>query len=272
MDKYTLATQKSFAFKSVEKPFRLLIFLLLTVAFLAALFLSKANAGPHLVLIPKVNFPVKEFDLGTVEEGIEVRHVFKIENLGKKTLKITTAFSTCGCTVPVIKKKRIEPGEYGELEVIVDTSMKQGEVIKPIEVRTNDPLNPVSTIYIKAKVIGPHENLGKDKTAKIFTGKCARCHVDEGKGKLGEDLYNADCAMCHGYRAKGIPAVAPTLIPFPWENKEFAGAMKQIISRGSKSHKSMPGYLKEAGGPLDEKEIDSIIDFLRKKSALEKKS
>ncbi|MBY0359935.1 MAG: DUF1573 domain-containing protein [Candidatus Obscuribacterales bacterium] len=237
--------------------------------YLVVTLLLAANAAFAQTQPPKIVFPETQFDLGKVEEGVEMRHIFKIRNDGGKLLVIKAAFSTCGCTIPKLKKKEIQPGETVDLEVIMDTSMKQGKVDKQVEIRTNDPVNPVSTIHIKADVRSPHADLGVDKTAKIFTGRCAACHVQKGIGKTGEDLFFADCAMCHGFRAGGVPGVAPPLVPADYHNKAFADYRKKIISFGSKSHRSMPGYLKQAGGPLTEKEIDSLIDYLRWKSDFE---
>ena len=256
----------------MQKQIRLLLILILALTALVPCSNQISLAGPHIVLIPKINFPETEYDFGVIEEGIEVRHSFKIENLGKKTLLITTAYATCGCTVPNIKKKRIAPGESAEMEVVMDTSMKQGDVKKAIEVRCNDPVTPVSTVYVKAKVTSPHANMGKDPATKIFSGRCAACHVEQGVGKIGEDLFFADCSMCHGFRAKGIPAVAPALVPFDYHDKDIAAAKRQVIAEGSKFHRSMPGYAKASGGPLTDKEIDSLIEYLKWKSDLELKN
>lgn len=242
----------------------------LVLTFLAFFVTFVANPGfAQDISAPKIDFPEKDFDLGKVEEGVELRHTFKISNLGSKLLLIKSAFSTCGCTVPHLKKKEIKPGETVDLEVMMDTSMKQGKVDKQIEIHSNDPTNPVATLHIKADVKGAHADLGEDKTAKIFSGRCAACHVQKGIGKSGEELFFADCAMCHGFRGGGIPGVAPPLVPADYHNQEFSDYRKRIVSFGSKTHRSMPGYLDRAGGPLTEKEIDSLIDYLRRKSDLE---
>lgn len=266
-----MSTVNLFRTRSTKKHCHRKYALLLLFSSLLSLTITAIKADENKSA-PEISFPEKEFDLGKVEEGANFRHTFKIENHGQKILQIKTAFSTCGCTIPVIKNKEIKPGESGELEVIMDTSMKQGHVSKPIEIHSNDPLNPVSTLYIKADVRSPHADLGTDKTAKIFTGRCAACHVSKGIGKTGEELFAADCAMCHGFRAAGIPGVAPALVPFNYHDREVSDAMKKVVSFGSKVHRSMPGYLKEAGGPLNEEEIDSLIDFLKTKSDRESKS
>ena len=214
---------------------------------------------------PVIELKETEYDFGTIDEGIEVRHVFSLRNAGSKRLEIKTAFSTCGCTIPHIKHREIAPGQTGELDVLLDTSMKQGQVSKPIEIHSNDPENPVTTIHIKATVRGAHFDLG-DVKAKIFTGRCAACHVEKGKGKQGEELFAADCAMCHGFRAAGIKGVAPSLVQGNYEDQSYCSAMSHVISYGSSSHRSMAGYLSEAGGPLSAKDIESIVAFLKKKS------
>lgn len=246
---------------------------LLLAALSSLLPLCTSLAGPHQVLLPEISLPEKEFDLGKIDEGVQVRHVFKIKNIGKRSLYINKTESTCGCTVPTLKKKSIEPGETVDLDVLMDTSMKQGSVSKQITIHSNDPLHRKAIIFLKAQVRSPHADLGngEQRVAKIFMGRCAACHVEKGKGKIGEDLYIADCSMCHGFRAKGVPGVAPALIPLDYHNKQISDGLKEIVCRGSKTHRSMPGYLKSAGGPLSEAEIDSLLEYLRWKSDLEMK-
>lgn len=92
------------------------------------------------------------------------------------------------------------------------------------------------------------------------------CHVTKGIGKVGEELFWADCAMCHGFRGTGINGVAPSLVPLDYHDKDIAAAKRDVIANGSKFHRSMPGFSKEHGGPLNDKEIDSLVQFLQKKS------
>lgn len=233
-----------------------------------------AGCQPQDKSAPQISVPEKEFDVGNINEGVETRHVFKISNTGGQTLRITKTHASCGCTVPTIKKNIIEPGETVDMEVLMDTSMKQGSVSKPIEIHSNDPINPIVKVHLKAKVKSPHADLGRadERSAKIFTGRCAACHVTKGIGKVGGELFFADCAMCHGFSARGVPGVAPALVPFDYHNQIFADGMKKIISEGSKTHRSMPGFLKSAGGPLSEKEILSLVEFLKQKSDAESRN
>ncbi len=102
----------------------------------------------------------------------------------------------------------------------------------------------------------------------MFAGKCATCHVQQGIGKSGEDLYIADCAMCHGFRADG--GEAPSLVRFNYSHKPVTAYVRDIISHGSRSHLSMPGFLKAAGGPLTAAQIDSLMQYLSWRSDLGK--
>lgn len=217
---------------------------------------------------PKIRFDKTLHDFGSVEEGIDISCKFIIHNDGDKALKITETKSTCGCTVAAVKQKSIPAKASEELTVMMDTSMKQGPVKKEITIKSNDPENPSATIFITADVENPHRNLGKNVQAKIFSGRCAACHVNEGVGKLGEDLYLADCAMCHGFRAKG--GVGPGLLGLDYENKVLAKGLRKIIAEGSPTNRSMPGFATTHGGPLKDAEIDSLINYLSWRSKLEK--
>lgn len=210
---------------------------------------------------PRISIQTSEFDFGPVDEGIEISHNFAIENRGDAPLKIIKAESSCGCTVPTVKDKTIAPGGIGEVRVTVDTAMKQGLIRKEVKITSNDPLQPVISMFVNMTVKDPHTGLSAQGKAKIFTGRCAVCHVDQGIGKMGEDLYLADCAMCHGFNAEG--AVGPALTPRNYHDKNVREYTIAVTSQGSRTHPSMPGFLKSAGGPLTAKEIASIIAYLR---------
>jgi mono/diheme cytochrome c family protein len=209
---------------------------------------------------PKIVFDAETFDFGKVEDGIQIEHKFKVTNSGGSLLKIYNVDASCGCTTPEMHKRQLQPGESATLDVIVDTTMKQFSVTKTIHVDSNDPVRPIVNIEVKMDVLDPHRNMKKGESAKIFTDeKCASCHVYKGTGLFGADLYNADCAMCHGPKAEG--AVGPALFG-PYTNPEFSKTITQITSYGSKTHRSMPGFLGEAGGPLNKEQIDSIVKYL----------
>lgn len=210
---------------------------------------------------PRIRFDRREHDFGTIEEGIDVKCQFRVYNDGQKPLSILSVISTCGCTIPAMKRKTIMPAAFETLTVVMDTSMKQGAVSKEITVSSNDPANPSMDLYVRANVSDPHANLGGEAGVKIFKGRCAACHVALGEGKSGEDLYLADCAMCHSFRGKDGNIVAPSLYAFDVKNPDVAKSFRRVIEEGSPTHRSMPGFAKEKGGPLSKKQIDSLIKY-----------
>jgi mono/diheme cytochrome c family protein len=100
----------------------------------------------------------------------------------------------------------------------------------------------------------------------LFKGQCAACHVAKGKGKTGEALFVADCAMCHGLNATG--GVAPSLVKQNYNDPAQKARMKDIISNGAPHNPEMPPFSLAKGGPLNEAEIDSLVNFIVYKSTL----
>jgi len=232
---------------------------------LLALSTAAADQGGQ----PNIQFDSQVFDFGTVDEGARINHTFKVVNKGSGTLKIVEAYASCGCTTPKFAKKILEPGEGTDLFVTIDTSMKQNGVTKTLNVSSNDPKRPIVELALKMFVRNQHKGLTEGAKAKILTDEnCTSCHVARGVGAFGINLYNADCAMCHGPKAEG--ASGPTLIG-PYENAVFYNHMKSVLTTGSKNTNAMPGFGGEAGGPLAQKQIDSLLTYLKDLSDKRKK-
>ena len=77
---------------------------------------------------------------------------FKFENQGTSNLVITSATTSCGCTVPEYDTKPIAPGGTGNLEVVFDTSGRNGKQTKTITVKSNAK-TPVVLLKITAEVV-----------------------------------------------------------------------------------------------------------------------
>jgi hypothetical protein len=100
----------------------------------------------------KIAFREYEHSFGKVSEGEKVSYVFKFDNLGTADLVIASALTTCGCTVPEYDTKPIPPGESGNLEVVFDTSGKDGMQTKTITVKSNAE-KQVVLLKITAEVV-----------------------------------------------------------------------------------------------------------------------
>ncbi|MBK7749707.1 MAG: DUF1573 domain-containing protein [Candidatus Obscuribacter sp.] len=203
-------------------------------------------------------------DLGKVAEGEDLVATFAIYNDGLKPLKVFDVKTDCGCTDLSWQSKLIEPGQSTKLTVHIDTTMKQGAVTKQIRFKSNDSNYSFGALNMLVDVENMHTMMGEGGKAKIFTAeKCAHCHVDNGVGAFGKDLFEADCAMCHRRQAESKILVGPEIEKVEYKDAAQIRHMQEVISFGSKTHRSMPGFLAEAGGPLTKEQVDSIVDYLK---------
>lgn len=102
-----------------------------------------------------IKFDRLEHNFGRINEGDKVRTVFHFTNTGKKPLIISSATTTCGCTVPNWPKTAIAPGEGGDINVEFDSEGKKGQVEKEVTVTAN--VDPPATVLILKTVIVPRD-------------------------------------------------------------------------------------------------------------------
>jgi hypothetical protein len=100
----------------------------------------------------EIAFREYQHDFGKVTEGEKLSYVFKFDNKGTSDLIISSATTTCGCTVPKYDRKPISPGTDGSLEVVFNTSGRSGTQTKVITVKSNAS-TPVVLLKITAEVI-----------------------------------------------------------------------------------------------------------------------
>ena len=91
-------------------------------------------------------------DFGKVNEGEKVGCIFSFRNTGTVPLIVTSAVTSCGCTVPKYERSPVAPGSDGSIEVVFDTSGRDGTQTKTITVQSN-AVTPVMMLQIKAEVI-----------------------------------------------------------------------------------------------------------------------
>ena len=95
------------------------------------------GSSPGDTGVAKIVFREYEHSFGNVSEGEKVAYVFKFDNTGTSDLVIASATTTCGCTVPEYDARPIAPGKSGNLEVVFDTSGRNGMQTKTITVKSN---------------------------------------------------------------------------------------------------------------------------------------
>jgi len=89
------------------------------------------------VNVAELSFEEPAYDFGEVREGTIVAHDYHFTNSGQAPLLISSARSTCGCTVPQWPRDPIPPGEQGVIEVRFNTENKPHRQSKPITIVAN---------------------------------------------------------------------------------------------------------------------------------------
>lgn len=146
---------------------------------------------------------------------------------------------------------RLKPGEKGKINVSVDIRGRLGKITKTITVYTNDPVKQATTLYIRMN-IKDRAHLDRYAAGEIFGGKCRGCHVDQGKGKTGWDLFKADCFMCHN-AGTNASLTAMSKKPREYLSKAIREGVDNTV---------MPGWYETNSGPLDEGDIESLLDLI----------
>jgi hypothetical protein len=100
----------------------------------------------------EISFREYQHDFGKVSEGEKLSCIFTFDNKGPGDLIINSASTSCGCTVPKYDTKPIHPGGTGNLEVIFDTSGRNGTQTKVITVKSNAS-TPVVLLKITAEIV-----------------------------------------------------------------------------------------------------------------------
>ena len=84
-----------------------------------------------------ITFKMLEHNFGAVKAGEKVGCIFPFTNTGDADLVLTSATASCGCTVPKYNKKPVAPGDDGTVEVVFDTSGRDGIQTKTVVVQSN---------------------------------------------------------------------------------------------------------------------------------------
>ncbi|MBI5101187.1 MAG: c-type cytochrome [Nitrospirae bacterium] len=147
---------------------------------------------------------------------------------------------------------RLKPGETGKVSLSVDPAGKKGPISKTAQVVSNDPVRPVITLTVTMNV-KDDLHMGQLNAGQIFKEGCGSCHVEQGRGKKGFDLFRADCFMCHNAgRSSSITQMSRK------PERELFKAIRDGVENSM-----MPGWALEKGGPLNDSEIESLVRIIR---------
>lgn len=101
---------------------------------------------------PKFQFDHEEWDFGKINEGEEVKHIYRFTNVGNEDMVISQVNATCGCTIPRWNRDPIPPGGEGEIEVKFNSKNKPGNQVKSVTVTANT-VPPATILTFKATVL-----------------------------------------------------------------------------------------------------------------------
>jgi mono/diheme cytochrome c family protein len=247
--------------------------------------LIHAAAPISSVTVPVTNIPkeptlifdseTKTYDAKVGEA--EAPFIFNLTNVWTNEVIIERCQTSCGCTVAQLPQQpwHLKPGTNGQIKVTVHLAGKPPGLItktitvyssvgmKLLTVKVNNPPPAPPVAMTEAQRKANQEQAMKDRQAvfhKVGNENCAECHKDKGDGKMGKDLFVADCAICHEspHRASGVP----DLHAIATVKQTTFDYWKEWTKDGGKVGAMMPAFGQEHGGPLTEAQINSVAAYL----------
>ena len=105
--------------------------------------------------MPRVLAEAGFYDFGEALGGSEIKHTFRLKNIGQKSLKIERVEQSCACTATLVSKDEIPPGQFGIVEAVLKVPSENRQVEESINVYTNDPVQNRVTLILKGSAFVP---------------------------------------------------------------------------------------------------------------------
>ena len=118
---------------------------------IVALAMTATAFGQDKAAAPKLSVDSATFEFGKVKEGEELKHVFKIKNVGSAELTIINVSPACGCTASDFTKT-LAPGAEGTITLSVKTAGMNGPTERYADVISNDKSQPNFKLWLKMDV------------------------------------------------------------------------------------------------------------------------
>ncbi len=200
----------------------------------------------------------------------ELKAVFKfsLTNTASTEIVVNSVRTSCGCTAAQLPSQpwKIAPGSGGEIGFTVDLTGKFGRLTKSGTVLTSVGqqvlllhVNIPQPTVAAARGGDRQKNLqiaAADRQA-VFRNDCATCHVQPTLGHKGKALYDTACGICH--EAEHRQAFVPNLRAL---NKPTGPQYWQTWINYGREGSLMPAFMKSKGGPLDDDQIASLVEYL----------
>ncbi len=104
--------------------------------------------------LPVITFEKESHDFGKITQGEKVSYSFKFKNTGGSDLVISSAYGSCGCTVPNYPKTPIAAGAEAVIDVVFNSEGKAGKVQKTVNIVSNTVPNS-KVITISTEIVVP---------------------------------------------------------------------------------------------------------------------
>lgn len=201
---------------------------------------------------------------------------FWLTNVSSSDVFVNSVRTSCGCTVAKLPAQpwRIGAGSNGPIEVTMNLAGKSGMIAKGVTVDTS---SGVKQLTVKTLIPGatPGQVSGTmndterlknmqlalaDRQVVFKNQECAKCHAEPAKNQTdGRLLYAGVCATCHNsaHRAAMVPDLRT--LPHPTD----ADHWRKWITYG-RAGSMMPAFAEAEGGPLNEQQINALVDFMVK--------
>ncbi len=104
---------------------------------------------------PRISSPNNYYNYGEVKAGTDVEYRFIVANSGDAMLTINKVITSCGCTAAEPEKKELKPGESTVVNVVFNTSGREGTQTKYISLASNDATQPQYRLTLTGSVLNP---------------------------------------------------------------------------------------------------------------------
>lgn len=145
--------------------------------------LTASAAEKEIGAVPRLVVPEPVFSFGTVRNGEKVEHTFIIKNEGSAPLTVRRVQPACGCTIGVIEKNTLAPGEETKIQATFDSTGFRGEKKIPIRLYTNDPKQAMTELLLRGEVkqdvdVRPQQvSFGVVRKSDLLAGKVKKRSV-----------------------------------------------------------------------------------------------
>ena len=131
-------------------------YIFLAVAVTIVIAVTVIYAYPSNTGNPAIEVVPAEYSFGEIPQE-EISHTFELKNTGKGTLEIIRITTSCGCTTASADSTTVSPGQSTDLIVTFDPNAMEepveGEVLRIVYIKSNDPEKPELEIELTANVI-----------------------------------------------------------------------------------------------------------------------